>query len=538
MKSTILPKKIVAFKNVLNVENLKKDKPMQIGFSEPCLSVINEGGYVILDFGKELCGSLRLLVRSSTGDKKVRIVYGESVAETLSSVGVRGATNDHIVRDYEYYIPNWSDTTFTNSGFRFVKIEPVGKTSIEIKHAVVVPTIFSKPFKGKFVCDDKVINKIFSTAAYTLRLCVQNGVIWDGIKRDRLVWIGDMNPETLAANCLFGELKEVENTLNFAKEQSPLPLWMNNFPTYSLWWIVCLKDYYFQNKNHSYLLEQKEYLKGLVKQLLKYVDDKGHTLYDFNFIDWPTHFVDGDTDDKKRLDEITGTHALTVYAVKCAKELLGILSESEEDCDELLARLLKTDYKVEKYKQISAIKLVAGIGEDKDVDLIVNGGAKGMSTFMSYFILKGAVEGGYHAESIKMLKDYYGAMLALGATSFWEDFDITWAENAGRIDRLPRKGKKDVHGDFGAFCYTGFRHSFCHGWSSGVVPFLMNIVAGIEIVKPGCEEIRISPKLGSLNNVKVEYPTPYGILKVEHTKNADGSVTTKTVVPEGVKIIK
>ena len=38
------------------------------------------------------------------------------------------------------------------------------------------------------------------------------------------------------------------DSLNFAKEQAPLPLWMNDFPTYSLWWIVCLKDYYFQNK--------------------------------------------------------------------------------------------------------------------------------------------------------------------------------------------------------------------------------------------------------------------------------------------------
>ncbi len=538
MKGVILPRKIVAYKNALDVENLKKDKPMQIGFNEPCLTVINEGGYVVLDFGKEICGSFRILVRNSTGDKKVRIVYGESVSEAMSKIGEKGATNDHIVRDYEYFIPNWSDTTFTNSGFRFVKIECLGQTSIEIKHAVVVPTIFSKPFKGKFVCDDKVINKIFSTAAYTLRLCVQNGYIWDGIKRDRLVWIGDMNPETLSSNCLFGELKEVENTLTFAKEQSPLPLWMNNFPTYSLWWIVCLKDYYFQNKNHGYLLEQKEYLKGLVKQLLAFVDDKGHTLYDFNFIDWPTHYLEGDPDDKKRLDEITGTHALTVYAVKCAKVLLEILNESQSDCDELLARLLKTEYKVEKYKQISGLKLVAGIGDEKDVDLIVNGYAKGMSTFMSYFILKGAIDGGRYEESIKMLKDYYGAMLDLGATSFWEDFDISWAENAGRIDKLPRKGKKDVHGDFGAFCYKGFRHSFCHGWSSGVVPFLMNVVAGIEIVKPGCEEIRISPKLGSLNNVKVEYPTPYGILKVEHTKNADGSVTTKTIVPEGVKIVK
>ena len=538
MKGIVLPKKIVTSKNAISPENLKIDKPMQIGFNEEYLTVLNEGGYVVIDYGKELCGSLRLLVTNSTGDKKVRIVYGESVAEAMSKIGEKGATNDHIVRDYEYYIPNWSDTTFTNSGFRFAMIQCVGNTTVEIKHAVVMPTIYKKPFKGKFVSDDKIINKIFDIAAYTLRLCIQNDVIWDGIKRDRLVWIGDMNPETLSANCLFGSLAPVENSLEFIKKQTPLPLWMNNFPTYSLWWIVCLKDYYFQNKNHHYLLEQKDYLKGLLTQLLDFVSEDGKVKYPSIFIDWPTHFLEGDPDEKKRLDEIAGTHALTIYAVKCGKILLDILGEEATVCDKLLARLVKTTYKVEKYKQISGIRLIAGVGDKADVDVIVNGGAKGMSTFMSYFILKGALEGGYVSESINMMKDYYGAMLDLGATSFWEDFDISWAENAGRIDRLPRKGKKDVHGDYGAFCYTGFRHSFCHGWSSGVVPFLMNVVAGVEILKPGCEEVRITPRLGGLNHVKVDYPTPHGILKIEHVKNKDGSVTTSVVAPKGVKVVK
>ena len=103
---------------------------------------------------------------------------------------------------------------------------------------------------------------------------------------------------------------------------------------------------------------------------------------------------------------------------------------------------------------------------------------------------------------------------------------------------MPSKNKKDIHGDYGAFCYKGFRHSFCHGWASGVVPFLMNVVAGIELVTAGCEEIRITPRLGSLNRVKVTYPTPYGLLRVEHTKLPDGSVETKVDAPNGVKIVK
>jgi len=29
------------------------------------------------------------------------------------------------------------------------------------------------------------------------------------------------------------------------------------------------------------------------------------------------------------------------------------------------------------------------------------------------------------------------------------------------------------YGDYGGYCYVGFRHSLCHGWSSGPVSFLL-----------------------------------------------------------------
>jgi hypothetical protein len=90
---------------------------------------------------------------------------------------------------------------------------------------------------------------------------------------------------------------------------------------------------------------------------------------------------------------------------------------------------------------------------------------------MSYYILK-AVASFDKEAAVKMMKDYYGSMLEKGATTFWEDYDILWAENSCRIDRFPKKGQRDIHGDFGAFCYKGFRHSLCHGWSAGVIQFI------------------------------------------------------------------
>ena len=87
---------------------------------------------------------------------------------------------------------------------------------------------------------------------------------------------------------------------------------------------------------------------------------------------------------------------------------------------------------------------------------------------MSYYILK-AVASFNKAKAVEMLKEYYGAMLDKGATTFWEDFDIKWAENSCRIDEFPKTNEKEIHGDFGAYCYKGFRHSLCHGWSGGVI---------------------------------------------------------------------
>lgn len=41
---------------------------------------------------------------------------------------------------------------------------------------------------------DELLNKIWNTGAFTQHLNMQE-FIWDGIKRERLVWITDMHPE-------------------------------------------------------------------------------------------------------------------------------------------------------------------------------------------------------------------------------------------------------------------------------------------------------------------------------------------------------
>lgn len=48
------------------------------------------------------------------------------------------------------------------------------------------------PYLGSFTCDDSLLNEIWKTAAWTVHLNMQN-YLWDGIKRDRLAWQGDLH---------------------------------------------------------------------------------------------------------------------------------------------------------------------------------------------------------------------------------------------------------------------------------------------------------------------------------------------------------
>jgi hypothetical protein len=138
----------------------------------------------------------------------------------------------------------------------------------------------------------------------------------------------------------------------------------------------------------------------------------------------------------------------------------------------LREKLLKIEIKPQNSKQVIALKYMAtGMLTEKERARLVEGGAEGMSTFMSYYILK-AVASFNKKTAISMMKEYYGAMLDKGATTFFEDFDMQWVENSCRIDELPQEGQRDIHGDFGAYCYKGFRHSLCHGWSAGVLQFI------------------------------------------------------------------
>ena len=55
--------------------------------------------------------------------------------------------------------------------------------------------------------------------------------------------------------------------------------------------------------------------------------------------------------------------------------------------------------------------------------------------------------------------------------------------------------------------------------------------------EPGCKRVRITPHMCDLKWVKGTYPTPYGILEIEHLKQESGEIKTVVRGPKEVKIV-
>ena len=330
MKEFLLPKKIGASECVQNEEYLLNKKELQIGLTEKMLTKFSAGGFIILDFGKEVCGGIRILTHKAN-NVPVRIRFGESLTECCAELGgEKNATNDHSLRDFTVRLQNYSDMTFGQTGFRFVRLDFSG--TADIKSVLAESYILKKPTLYSYNGNDELIKEIFAVAKRTVDLCASKGFLWDGVKRDRLVWIGDIHPEMLALTTLYGRLPLIEKSLDFVKKQTPLPKWMNGYPMYSMWWIIIIADYYSYTGAEDFAEQQVEYLERLVEQMLVCVSENGELNYPKYFVDWPT---------SGKPDEIQGVRAINIMAAKKAIKLLEKFRRTTKNAEELLHRLLK-----------------------------------------------------------------------------------------------------------------------------------------------------------------------------------------------------
>ena len=526
--------------HIKNVERLLKSGNSQVAINDQnpfrFVSTETERPGILLDYGKEIHGGVKISmgIRENKNPLKLRLRFGESVGEAMSDIGGKqNATNEHSLRDFLIEVPWLGSIEVGETGFRFLRIDVVEANEDAPLKSIDAAFVYRDiPYLGSFESNDERLNEIWMTGAYTVHLNMQN-YLWDGIKRDRLVWVGDIHPEVMTINTVFGNHEIIRKSLDLARDQHPLPQWMNGISSYSMWWVLIHKNIYDYHGDLQYLREQEDYMVGLLDQLSTFIDKHNKEILDgTRFLDWPTSEIPEAVH--------AGLQSMMIMTFEAGSKIMGFYQR-----DELQTKYLKLAKKLRRHKptgnktkQAAALMALADLVDAKKIneEILIKGGVERMSTFYGYYILEAMAKAEDYQGALRVIREYWGGMLDLGATTFWEDFDILDTKNIGRIDEIVPKGKLDIHGDFGEYCYVGYRHSLCHGWASGPTSWLSQHVLGIALNDAG-ETVRIKPHLGDLEWAKGSFPTKYGLLKVSHTKNADGTIRTEIDAPQGLKVI-
>ena len=474
--------------------------------------VLAPGGTLILDFGRALHGGIRL-VSSGTASPLIRIRFGESVSEAMQT-----SNQDHSRKEDTVRLPNgYGMTEYGNTVFRFVQLFNAGGSEIWLTNVTAVALEQDLEVTGSFESSDPRLDQIWKTAVRTVHLCMQD-YLYDGGKRDRIVWAGDMHPEIHGILCAFSDTSIIRRSFEFLMQRYQPDQPINNIFSYNCWVLIGLWDYYCVSMDKGLLEQYRTFIRAIAENLAGFVGPDGsEQIPERRFLDWP--------DDDDPAAKHAGLQALLLWSMKSASGLfveLGLPVDRLTQAADLLRRHIPDPV---GRKAPAALQTLTGLADRTCI--LEHEPFKDVSTFYGYYILQAKKT----LPALELIRKYWGAMLDFGATSFWENFDLDWTKNAFRIDELPVPGKADLHADFGAYCYRGLRHSLSHGWSCGPAPFLSSRVLGITFPAPG--KVHFEPDLGDLKFVSGTVPTPFGLIRVE----AENGKKAKLDLPQGLQLI-
>ncbi len=402
MEKYISPNRIICEEKTENSYRLLRNKTLQAGFNNDECTKITTNGYVVLDFGKELSGGAVLCIQDvscAPHTAKCRLVFGESVMETLSTLGEKNATNNHSIRDAVIDVTTMSTTKFGATGFRFLKIEAMD-SDIVLKSVMAETDIIELEYKGSFECSNGLLNKIWKMGAYTVQLNIHE-YVWDGVKRDRLVWVGDMHPEVAVIKTVFGRIEAVEKSLDFVKDETSPDSWMNCMPAYSMWWIIIHYEWYMYVGDIDYLRKQEEYLTVLTINSMKWIDEDFYTNGGY-FVDWSSAQTPAAAD---------GIRSMFCMGLDAASKIFRILGnyERSEECRKYVKKLRTESYTADLNMSMAGINVLSGRNTKSARKILAESGTNGMSCFIGYYTLQAMASMGLCNEALYLMKEYWGA---------------------------------------------------------------------------------------------------------------------------------
>lgn len=493
-----------------------------------------EAPTLLLDFGREIAGRVLFQSDSST-NTLVSIAYGESELEALATGISTTQRGGNYLGTNLLTIPPQGEARSPKSAFRYVRIRFLrGAPIISFRSIRAEAIVYPVNYAGSFESSDPILNRIWETSAYTAHLCMQDD-IWDAPKRDRGRWAGDLDVETPTILTAFGDTKLLEDTLARISEITGPNEPVSGITGYTAQWITTLATLYQHSADRAFVQSQHDALLRLLHTMDGDIDPTTNLLKKdakgWGFVDWAPGLY-GET-----ADTAAGTTLEFLRAYQAAPALLRAANDEsnaklyEEKATKLqqaarAAFLSSTTRTAGTTWQMNALAVLTNldasanpaiwstifskIKQDSPTDQVI-------SPYFNSYLIKAMAQTGHSREALHWIRDYWGGMLAQGATSFWEAYDLRWP-------------KTNYHLSLEADGTSGYFVSLAHGWSSGPLPWISENILGIRPTAPGYATVALRPNLFGLTYARGSVATPHGPIRL--------SLDTRTLaidLPQGVE---
>jgi alpha-L-rhamnosidase len=473
---------------------------------QQAISRQTEGNSMLIDFGKETFGFIKLHGLKGTGN--LTIYYGESKEEALSKEGA--VTLDRLILNN---VASKDSVMPLSKAFRYVNILKDGTVQIDD-----VSTLFEYADikdRGSFNCNDEEINRIYDVAKYTLHLSTREFFV-DGIKRDRWVWSGDAYQSYLMNYYLMNDNGTVKRTMYALRGKDPVTGHINTIMDYTFYWFLGIYDYYLYTGDKTFIQQNYDRMKSLMDYVLGRRNKNGlleGLPGDWIFIDWAAGLSKkGEVSFEQLLfarsletmalcaeivTDKPGALQYRALAAEMRKKLFGLYWNQQKQALVHSRVNGKQSENVTRYSNMFAIFFDYFNEQQKQAvkkTVLLNDNIQKITTpYMRFYELEALCAMGEQNYVLKEMKDYWGGMLKLGATSFWEEYN-------------PVKKGAEHYAMYG----REFGKSLCHAWGASPIYLLGKYYLGVRPTSPGYATYIVEPNLGGLQWMQGKIPTPAG----------------------------
>lgn len=542
------------------------------------------GSYVVLDFGKEVGGTLSVHI-SSTSDtsQHLGIAFVESSDYlTFTALPTSDTSTGGAAKDGALDVPVTAGTTYPTplalqrGGFRYVVLftrtpGSIGVDAVSV-HLTASPLMGDnlQDYSNYFYSSDPLLNRIWYAGAYTVQLdtiAPDQGRAWpaptslwsntgvvgpgrsvlvDGAKRDRTVWAGDLPVELATADVTTGDTESARNGLTalFDQQQSTgmflysgPPLRLQHSDTYHLWTLVGADEYVQLTGDRAWLAQHwDQYRKGIDFALSK-VDANGlfylTETYDSASILTKGEYLAANVllwsalSEGARLADLMGdTATAATYRVR-ADQLRTQIYASFWDAAAGAFRAYPTSTVIPQDGNVFAVwlGLVTDPAQLSSISAARQRSQGPLGTQRPEHknqldIFDSSIE--VHQEFLTGTPQADGAAIDLVKRTWGYQLEAPDGTNSTFWESMRDNG-----------CICSNYVSMAHGWATGPTSALTNYVLGLKSTGVGGSSWRFQPHLSGLSFAQGRLATPAGTLGASWHVDNQGRLRAQLSVPRG-----